>query len=263
MRRAAPWLALLMVAACGKVEVVGDGGGGDAAADGPRSDGPAACVAPETMCGAACVDEQTDDSNCGMCGSACVTNTGCLAGDCVDSTASCAVILALDPTKPSGPYMHAADGHQFYCDMSHGPTQYEQLAIGEYSVVHTGYDFVTAADLGEPVLQQAFVWLYNHQGGLATIATWTPGNCCVKDGMTAGEYLTLGGSYLFIATAGATEAQYCGTSMTAAQYAFYLANLNVYPGDPIATTSFGTYAAAEATGCGDSANAAMYWQRHS
>ena len=255
------WLVAL--AACGKVATLADAPSHDTSSLGSGVDA-TVCTLAETMCGTSCVDEMTDNANCGACESPCGTNTACLTGHCVDSTESCAVIFGLDPTKPSGPYTHAADGHQFFCDMVHGPTQYEELAFGVYNVAHTGYDFVNATDLADPVVQKAFVWLYNHQGGgLDNLPPqFTPGNCCIKESMVAGQMLELDGSILFVATVGASEAQYCNQPTTAAQYDFYLAVNNVFPGNPMSSTFFTMYPPNDVQNCSDANNAAMFWKRH-
>ncbi len=40
------------------------------------------CTAAQTLCGAVCVDTQTDAANCGTCGNACAAGTRCFAGRC-------------------------------------------------------------------------------------------------------------------------------------------------------------------------------------
>lgn len=46
------------------------------------TDAGSSCSAPQTQCGASCVDTKTDTSNCGGCGKACVAGQVCSAGTC-------------------------------------------------------------------------------------------------------------------------------------------------------------------------------------
>jgi hypothetical protein len=50
-------------------------------ADTAKEDAPA-CTAPMTTCGSRCVDESSDDGNCGSCGHACAGGTKCTSGIC-------------------------------------------------------------------------------------------------------------------------------------------------------------------------------------
>lgn len=45
------------------------------------------CVAPEELCGGACVDLDTDVANCGACGTSCAGAEECVAGACVPEAA--------------------------------------------------------------------------------------------------------------------------------------------------------------------------------
>ncbi len=47
-----------------------------------------ACAAPFSMCGAACVDTQTDTMNCGRCGTVCTAGQVCTAGACTTTCAT-------------------------------------------------------------------------------------------------------------------------------------------------------------------------------
>ena len=44
--------------------------------------GSCSCAADETMCGARCVDTDTDPMNCGACGDPCNAGSACVAGEC-------------------------------------------------------------------------------------------------------------------------------------------------------------------------------------
>ncbi|MBK6531394.1 MAG: hypothetical protein IPF99_17835 [Deltaproteobacteria bacterium] len=77
---------------------------------GPRDAGATdagACTGGQARCGAACVDLQTDEANCGRCGTACSAGGVCMAGRC--STVACMV-------SASDCNMNSADG----CELIHG-----------------------------------------------------------------------------------------------------------------------------------------------
>jgi hypothetical protein len=111
MKRAAPLLLLAMLAGCnassfsgGGVSGFGPEGGADATLDGSSADATGSDSAtndataaasdagtpdaeqdapdPCTTCSGACVNLQTDDTNCGACGLRCPTGTECLLGVC-------------------------------------------------------------------------------------------------------------------------------------------------------------------------------------
>jgi hypothetical protein len=48
-----------------------------------------ACNEPYTLCGTACVDEQSDGNNCGACGSVCAAGNACITRVCGCNTTSC------------------------------------------------------------------------------------------------------------------------------------------------------------------------------
>ncbi len=54
----------------------------------PTDDGVVACAAPRTMCGAACVDTQSEQAHCGGCGRACTGGQICSSGSC-QATSTC------------------------------------------------------------------------------------------------------------------------------------------------------------------------------
>jgi hypothetical protein len=58
------------------------------------------CPKGTSACGGKCVDETTDDANCGGCGLTC--STGCTAGECL-------LVIAEDQTSPAGITLDAAN----------------------------------------------------------------------------------------------------------------------------------------------------------
>lgn len=87
---------------------------------GPRDAGAAdagACMGGQARCGAACVDLQTDEANCGRCGTACSAGGVCMAGRC--STVACMV-------SASDCNMNSADG----CELIHG-TALNTCSLGD------------------------------------------------------------------------------------------------------------------------------------
>jgi len=250
-------IAILSIqAACGKVSNNPDGG---APNDG-RIDG-GTCPGDEVICDSdGCTDVVTDERHCGSCTTSCTNQQGCLGATCVES---CARIKALDPNAIDGPYTHVATGKQFFCDMTHGAIQYDELAIGQYNAAHPGYTIINAAELSDPVIQQAFIWLYNHQGGglINNTANWTSGNCCITATPAGGIRLQIRGSILFVATFGSPTSG-CNTAYPAAKYSYHLATPPAeFPGNSLPTDYFATRPATEAAACGDDNNPAFYFKR--
>src|SRR5215203_5414934 len=58
------------------------GGGGGCTAPKVRVGGQCVCPSGQTDCSGACVDLNTDRSNCGKCGNQCPEGVGCEAGSC-------------------------------------------------------------------------------------------------------------------------------------------------------------------------------------
>jgi len=86
------------------------------------------CSSGQTACGLDCVDEQTDNANCGGCGLAC--STGCSAGRCLVTLASAqgyAAGLAVNGTSVY--WSNANDGTVMKVPISGGPLT--QLASGQ------------------------------------------------------------------------------------------------------------------------------------
>jgi hypothetical protein len=76
--------ALLSLAACGEEAATPDAriiATTDAAP--PDAPGPDAFVCTQTLCGAECVDTQTDENYCGDCMTACQSGASCTGGECV------------------------------------------------------------------------------------------------------------------------------------------------------------------------------------
>jgi hypothetical protein len=233
---------LLLLAACGQVEKLPVDAAIDAAPDA------FSCPAMETICGTSC----------------CVAGQGCneASNVCIDATASCANIKIINPNAPSGPYIHSSDNAQFFCDMSKSPVvQYDALAMGRYNAPYTGYTIVNGAELSDPVIQQAFIWAFNKQGGMPALETWTAGNVCTTQAAAGGTRLEFAGSLLF-PSQGQAQA---GTSYTAGMlYGEDLVNHNppIFMVAPLPTSFFTMYPASGAVNCADSNNPALFFKSH-
>jgi hypothetical protein len=245
---------------CGQVEKAGH----DATIDSPAVAIDAApdaftCQGTLMACGNACFDLTTDNNHCGMCTKMCLSNEGCSAGSCIDATASCLNIKALNPNAPSGPYIHSTDNAQFFCDMSKPtPVQYDALAMGRYNATYTGYSIINAAQLTDPVIQQAFIWAFNKQNGMPALETWSPGNVCATASPAGGSRLEFAASLLF-PSQGMTQ-----TNMLTAGALYGEDLVNHGPTfmiAPLATSFFTTYPPSEAANCADSNNPALFFKK--
>jgi hypothetical protein len=247
----------ILLFGCGKVsESTSDAAGGR---DG-NTDG-ATCPGDEVVCDSdGCVDVLTDERHCGDCTTSCTNQQGCLAGDCVDSTESCARIKALDPNAIDGPYTHVATGKQFFCDMTRG-VQYDQLAMGQYNASYPGYQLAGTTELSDPVVQRAFIFLFNHQGGgmITLTPAWTLSNCCFSGNVAGTEWIQFGGTYIFVAKFGAPTLA-CGESFADPKYSFQHAGADYAP-VPLPADYFQIRPVGKDTTCGPGNNPAFFFKR--
>jgi len=242
-------LLVVCVAACGEVAKAP----ADAAPDTPDA---LVCSGAQMVCDNACVDLMGDRDHCGSCTHACAASEGCAAGTCIDETASCMSIKATNPLAGSGPYTHTADGTQFFCDMSKGvPVQYNALWMGKFTGTYPGKTIVNAAQLQDPVVQQAFIWLYNKQMGFHALEAWTAVNVCTSTAINT--RLTFGGSLMFPYSGGTSGAY--NTTATYIEDRVGTGGGIMTP--PIPTSFFESFAPAEVTGqCSDGDNPGLYFE---
>lgn len=236
-----PWVLLACLAACGQVEKASH----DAAIDSARAIDAApdafTCPAMETVCATSC----------------CTMSEGCSNNTCIDATASCVNIKLLNPNAPSGPYIHSADNAQFFCDMSQTtPVQYEGLALAPFNGSFPGYSIIDAAQLQNPVIQQAFIWAFNKQGGMTALQSYLPPNVCAT--VSAGQRLLFGGSLMF-PSQGQTQTS---NLMAGMQYGQELISSSTFIVAPLPPNFFTTYPASQGTGCSDGNNPGFWFQKH-
>jgi hypothetical protein len=246
-------LLLVCCAACGQVDKVFH----DAAVDAP----PDALICPgaQMACGGACADLMTDNNHCGSCTTVCGVTEGCGMGTCIDATASCASIHLVFPTAASGPYTHTADGAQFFCDMSKSPpVQYNALAMGRYNASYPGMTLIDGVQLQDPMSQQAFVFLFNKQGGFPALETWTANNVCTTSSTAGGTRLYFGGLYMFPYANGTTSGAYTmGTIYTEERIGTGGGVLT----PPLPMDYFTTVPASDVSNCGDADNPALFFDK--
>ncbi|HUJ61451.1 MAG TPA: hypothetical protein VLX92_23260 [Kofleriaceae bacterium] len=261
------WLVLALVTGCGQVNKVRpDARAGSDQMDARPIDALACTGSDMMLCDQQCIDTSSDDNHCGTCTTSCSAQQGCFQSSCIDATASCQAILELDPGAQSGPYTHVADGSQFYCDMTKGlnggppPIQYDRLAMGQYNASYPGYSIIDASVLGDAGAQQAFVFLFDRDGGIPALATWTATNVCITTTAAGGTRLTFGNSLLFPGQAGMTVAAYTANAL----YTPALVNLTpeLFPAPPLPATFFQSYPPSSEANCADGANPALFFQRH-
>jgi hypothetical protein len=235
------------------------------------------CPQGQVYCSGKCLDPSVDPSHCGA-GQNCVANPGakcgglqaCVKGACVAIVAdSCKSILALDPASKDGPYKIYNTKKlivDVYCDMSKGGVTYEELAFGQHNKVYPDYSLVSKADLTDAVVQQAFVYLYNKQGGaLKHIdAGWTSVSCCIKlaENLGVAGVLTLGNSLVYPATIANQQACNQKPSYSFAAYRFYLQSLIQYSPPTMPTNYFATKKPGNSTLCPTNNNPGWFWLKY-
>jgi hypothetical protein len=176
-------MGALLLVACGKVAEVSTDATSDALLDA------FSCPTGMLACEDKCIDPMSDQANCGGCGVTCEANaSSCQAGTCVDTITSCAQIHAITPAAVNGMYT-LISGSQVYCDMTDGGVTYSEVDFGQVdSTPPPGYSLIPITDFQNPILQTAFISLFNLQGGAKLLASWTSGNCCFKFDTSANTF---------------------------------------------------------------------------
>ena len=154
------------------------------------------CLEGETVCNNTCANLQASDQYCGNCNTQCNHLEGCLNGTCQRKNSSCANILAFDPSAQTGAYYNGNDGQTMYCDVT--ARRQIEIGIGLHTASFAGYTGMRAGDFADAVIQQAFIAIYNKDGGFKTLAAWTPQYCCFHTSTGGDLTLLFGGSVAFM-----------------------------------------------------------------
>jgi hypothetical protein len=136
--------------------------------------------------------------------------------------------------------------------------------MGDYTASFSGFTMVSVADLNDPVIQQAFVFLYNEQGSALNNLNpgWNSGNCCIKlaEHISSFSYLTIGGEYLYPASV--MNVMNCNGGYFDPQYRFILADFSfTFSPAPMPTNYFQLNPAGTTNLCSDSNNPAWFWRK--
>ena len=215
-----------------------------------------------------------DLCNNGTCGgqpvTQCMNGDSCYPPSCTiqndnDCTTSCLGILQSNPSATDGPYQILENMVMVnvYCDMTHGGVTYRELAFGNHLGSYTSYTKISVADLQDPVIQQAFIYLYNLQGGALNNldTTFMTGNCCIKlaEHLNQNQFLQLGSSYIYPATV--QNVQFCNTNYPDPQYRFWLAVTAQMSPVTMPTNYFQLNPATTSTACSNSSNPGWFWRK--
>jgi hypothetical protein len=245
---------LFLVAACG--EVVSS-----------QIDAAPSCGPGLEACGPDCVDLATNDDHCGECDMGCGLGMACAARACVGPV-SCAAIRAADPSAQDGEYtIDPGTGRRsVFCDMTHGGVTYERLGFGRDRQAPDGYSQVSVADLTDPVIRRAFIYLFNAQGGAAANLDvgFMTSNCCFRAADSGpDQVLHFGGLYLYPAAVGEDDVR-CSPDggYVDASYRFFFAEDGPYSPGELPDDFFTTRPATNATACDASGNPAFFFRRY-
>jgi len=245
--------------------------------------GTGSCGTQTVMQGQACDDldgctlGETCDVN-GMCGggtpitNCSLTGDGCCPGNCTatndldcQTQPDCLAIKTSNAAATDGVYSIDPDASgpiqpfDVYCDMTTGIT-YEELGIGNHNSTVTGWTWISASELQKSAVQQAFIYLYNTQGGLTNITpNWSSSNCCVRE---AGSDLVL-----FLGGQQARPAEASGSTLVClsnypdAQYRFGPFSVGV-ANPPLPTNYFTTNPPTAQSDCSDSDNPGFFFKQY-
>ena len=234
-------VAVLAVAACGDVNKIPDAGPPDMF----TSDGPPTCGTGEMLCNNTCANPLTSEDYCGNCATRCNTLQACESGACVPAD-SCTRVREANPNAGDGLYS-GPNSVTFYCDFTDS-AEYDQLAMGLYTSTFAGYTLVEIADLQNVAFQKAFIALYNLQGSMPTLATWTSTNCCFTT--TGSNDVLFGASILYPAVGSTSQCNQAG-GYTSGAYTLYKGTPNTALPPPLASDFFTTNPVTTSTQCSD------------
>jgi hypothetical protein len=250
----------LLACACGDVVKVPDAHVIDAySPDGPNN---VMCGSGEMSCNGTCANVMTSELYCGNCTTQCSPTQGCLAGSCVPANTSCQRVKDLDPMAANGLYRNPNNNAYFFCDFTNSMV-YEAMGFGAHTTVYAGWTLMSAADFNDPIIQKAFIALYNEQIGLNNLQSgFSTGNCCFKaSDSPAGMYLALGGHYLYPARTTNPPTTNCGGPYSDAKMRFYEAEVGPYAPLPMPDDYFTTHMATNIAGCSDSSPQPGFFMR--
>ena len=211
------------------------------------------------------VDHGVDDDGDGVLDAAEIDGTSYVC-DGAFSLASCAEILSVSPAAPDGPYsIDPGDGggaRDVYCDMTSGGDTYEELAFGQHGASIAGYTEASILDLQDPVIQQAFIHLYNAQGSaMINAQPFTDNNCCFRTAdATDGQWLQLGGNYVYPSST--DNVIQCNVTHSSPTLRFHIYGAAEFSPDPMPTDYFATRTPTLGGGCVAGVNPAFFWRRY-
>jgi hypothetical protein len=190
----------------------------------------------------------------------CASTEACYEGACIDATASCAVIHMLDPNAPSAAYEHATDHAVFYCDMTAVPVvQYDEIGMGKYNATYPDFALATITTIQNATFQDAFIALFNHQGGMTALETWTAANSCVTINAAGTDRLFLGAGTLVGIAQGGSGVNSFTEGMT---YSLYLLSGTIAD-PPLAPDFFQTHPPSNGgSNCATGENPAIFVKSH-
>jgi hypothetical protein len=166
---------------------------------------------------------------------------------------ACAQLHAQNPSAPSGAY---GTPPSYYCDMRGPVVEYDELATGLYSGAYPAYSIISGTSLQDTVVQAAYIWLFNHQGGMIAIDTWTIGNVCMGTSADGTQRLALGATN--VALAEVSGQFFAHDIVQGTRYVLHTGSPN---DPPLAADFFTTNPPSDTSVCGADNNAAMFFVR--
>jgi len=155
------------------------------------------CTSPYTACGSTCIDLQTDDNNCGNCGSqyACTGGAHCTSGTCQTSPAVLQFQIGAGSPNPPNPDPYTLSSFHTYTLKNIGNIDSSAIAIS-----------LTGAN---PTL-----WAFISNGNHCTSALPAGSSCTVDVGFSASMDGTSAGDYSATIQASATLGGIATNAMT-------------------------------------------------